>query len=31
MSGQLWQVNPDVETWDELRINTTFAAAAAQQ
>ncbi|PVF98832.1 alcohol oxidase [Serendipita vermifera] len=31
MSGQLWQVNPGVETWDQLRINTTFAQQAAQQ
>lgn len=31
MSAQMWQVNPGVVTWDQLRINTTFAAAAAQQ
>lgn len=31
MSGQLWQVNPGVETWDQLRINQTFAGEAARQ
>jgi hypothetical protein len=31
MSAQMWQVNPDVKTWDQLRINQTFAAEAALQ
>ena len=31
MSAQMWQVNPDIVTWDALRINTTFAQQAAQQ
>ncbi|KAG8773987.1 hypothetical protein FRC15_001645, partial [Serendipita sp. 397] len=31
MSTQMWQVNPGVVTWDQLRINRTFALAASQQ
>jgi hypothetical protein len=31
MVTQMWQVNDGVETWDQLRINETFAAQAAQQ
>ncbi|KAG8802600.1 hypothetical protein FRC18_007510, partial [Serendipita sp. 400] len=31
MSTQMWQVNPGVLTWDQLRINRTFALAASQQ
>lgn len=31
MAAQMWQVNTGVKTWDELRINQTFAAEAARQ
>lgn len=31
MSAQMFQVQPGLVTWDQLRINQTFAAAAAAQ
>ena len=31
MSAQMFQVQPGLVTWDQLRINQTFAAAAAVQ
>jgi len=31
MSAQTFQVQPGLVTWDQLRINQTFAAAAATQ
>jgi choline dehydrogenase-like flavoprotein len=30
-SSQMFQVRPGLVTWDQLRINQTFAAAAATQ
>lgn len=31
MSAQMFRVQPGLMTWDQLRINQTFAAAAAAQ
>lgn len=31
MSAQMFQIQPDLVTWDQLRINQTFAVAAAAQ